>query len=324
MNAAGRLGLYAAGVAAAFAGAFGIAAAVVPPSAVSAWAEGSGMEDHAGMAESTAAVESLPGLSLSAYGYVLSPVSAPAAVGEQDELGFTILDDAGEPLRDFETSHEKKLHLIVVRTDGSQYRHVHPVLDRASGTWTTPWEWSAAGTYRVYADFAPAVEGGPDKVTLTRTVDVAGELSPAPAADVKTTDYADGFEVTVDGRLIAGSASELTLTVRRDGEPVSELQPYLGAFGHLVALRDGDLAYLHVHAQGDEPKPGGTAGPEISFAAEAPTAGKYLLYFDFQVDGQVHTAEFVVDAAQSGGQKQTGSQEDSDPAQHEESGSAGH
>ena len=44
-----------------------------------------------------------------------------------------------------------------------------------------------------------------------------------------------------------GQESELTLSVSRDGRPVTDLQPYLGAYGHLVVLRDGDLAYLHAH-----------------------------------------------------------------------------
>jgi hypothetical protein len=84
------------------------------------------------------------------------------------------------------------------------------------------------------------------------------------------------------------------LTVTRDGEAVTTLQPYLGAFGHLVALREGDMAYLHVHPEGDEPTAGELSGPDIEFAAEAPTPGRYLLYLDFKVDGEVNTAGFVV------------------------------
>jgi hypothetical protein len=86
----------------------------------------------------------------------------------------------------------------------------------------------------------------------------------------------------------------VTLTVNRDGVPVTDLQPYLAAYGHLVALREGDLAYLHVHPDGS-PGDGVTpAGPQIEFVAEVPTAGGYRLFLDFQHGGVVRTAEFTV------------------------------
>ncbi|AQA23575.1 putative secreted protein [Rhodococcus sp. MTM3W5.2] len=86
----------------------------------------------------------------------------------------------------------------------------------------------------------------------------------------------------------------MTLTVARDGKPVTDLQPYLGAFGHLVALRTGDLAYLHVHPQG-EPGDGVTApGPDVNFHAQAPSDGTYRLFLDFQHENVVRTAEFTV------------------------------
>jgi hypothetical protein len=328
MNNAGRLGLYAAGVAVAFAGAYGVSAAVVPNGLAAEPTKGSSMQEHQGMARSASTSEALPGLSLSAGGYILSSVRAPAAVGESGELSFRILDHMGQPLLDFERSHDKDLHLIAVRSDGAHFRHVHPLLDQRTGTWSLPWKWNTAGTYRVYADFAPAVEGGPEKLTLSRTVDVAGELVPATATGPKTRAQVDGFDLLLEGDLVAGSTSELTISVSRDGEPVTRLEPYLGAFGHLVALREGDLAYLHVHAEGDEPQPGDTAGPEIGFAAAAPTAGRYLLYLDFQVDGEVHTAEFVLDAGRgTGTHDDSGSHGDarsSDSGSHGESGSHGH
>jgi hypothetical protein len=82
--------------------------------------------------------------------------------------------------------------------------------------------------------------------------------------------------------------------VSKDGQPVTDLQPYLAAYGHLVALREGDLAYLHVHPDG-APGDGVTpAGPQIEFVAEVPSAGGYRLFLDFQHDGVVRTAEFTV------------------------------
>ncbi|MFG1711360.1 hypothetical protein ACFLIM_50260, partial [Nonomuraea sp. M3C6] len=103
---------------------------------------------------------------------------------------------------------------------------------------------------------------------------------------------------TLDGDLTPGQASKLTLKVSKDGEPVTDLQPYLGAYGHLVVLRVRDLAYLHVHPDG-APGDGKTqAGPEIVFYAEVPSGGDYRLFLDFQHEGEVRTADFTLGAGQ--------------------------
>jgi hypothetical protein len=309
MNAGGRLGLYGAGLAVAFAGAFGIGAAVVPGSVVSGWQKGAEMGEHGSTTH--VAAEELRGVSLSAGGFVLTDVTAPTAVDVEGRLTFRIETAAGAAVTKFATTHEKELHLIVVRSDGQQFRHVHPRLDTATGTWSVPWQWDEAGTYRVFADFAAA--SNPDEsLTLSRTVQVAGDFTPVPVGDPQRTANVDGYTVTLRGDLSSGAMSDLDLTVSKNGAPVTTLQPYLGAFGHLVALREGDLAYLHVHPEGAEPSAGDTGGPTVSFMAEVPTAGRYLLYLDFQVDGQVHTAPFVLDATRGSTSGQDGTQDGMD------------
>jgi hypothetical protein len=110
------------------------------------------------------------------------------------------------------------------------------------------------------------------------------------------TSTVDGYTVELTGDLVAGEDSMLKLRVSRDGRPVTDLQPYLGAYGHLVALRGGDLAYLHVHPDG-EPGDGKTnPGPEVEFGAEVPSDGEFHLYLDFKHDGVVRTAQFQLDA----------------------------
>ena len=142
----------------------------------------------------------------------------------------------------------------------------------------------------MFADFVPAASG--ETLTLTSTLDVAGDLQPFRSVPTPPSPTVDGHRHP--GRHPGRRASSpLTFTVTRDGTPVTTLQPYLGAAGHLVALRVGDLAYLHVHPM-DEPT--GESGPKVAFMAEAPTAGRYLLYLDFQVDGRVHTATFTTTA----------------------------
>lgn len=243
--------------------------------------------------ENQQAPAAVTGLSMEQDGFLLEDVSAPTAEGERGTLSFTISDAGNKPVTDFKTNHDKELHLIVVRADGTQFRHVHPTMDDR-GVWSLPWEWKAAGTYRVFADAAPLSKG--ENITLTRTVHVAGQFTPSAPAQLSAADEVDGFKVTLTGTLSASEHAMLSVTVTRDGKPVTMLQPYLGSYGHLVALREGDLAYLHVHPEGEEPRPGAVSGPNVDFMTEAPTPGRYLLYSDFQVDGKVHTAKFVVEA----------------------------
>jgi hypothetical protein len=197
-------------------------------------------------------------------------------------LSFKIAGDDGRAVRDFQVEHEKRLHLIVVRRDGRGFQHLHPTMD-ANGTWTTPLTLREAGAYRVFADFKRA-----DKAhTLAADLVVDGDANydplPAPASTATT---GDGYEVRLDEQPVhAGQEAELRFTVSRDGKTV-RTEPYLGAGGHLVALRQGDLAYLHVH-------PGDDAGAAVPFMTEFTTAGTYRLYLQFKHAGRIHTAEFT-------------------------------
>ncbi len=197
------------------------------------------------------------------------------------ELRFEILDAEGRPVRDYEVEHEKRMHVIVVRRDGRGFQHVHPQLGR-DGTWRVPLTLPEPGAYRVFADF---VHDG-EAETLAADLAVDGDADyrplPAPAATART---ADGYDVRLDAEAPrAGSEAELRFTVSRAGETV-RTERYLGAGGHLVALREGDLAYLHVHPE--------EHGGAVSFMTEFPSEGRYRLYFQFKHAGRVHTAEFT-------------------------------
>ncbi|KGN40932.1 hypothetical protein [Knoellia aerolata] len=236
---------------------------------------------------------SLPrGLQVSQDGYALRLDPDAFAAAPRGELELVIEGPDGKPVTEFTTQHEKELHLIVVRRDFSGFRHVHPT--RADdGTWSTPLD-LAPGAWRVFADMAPA---GAEPMTLGADLFVHGSYTPmtAPQKDVRTATV-DGYTVTLEGDLVPGTDSDVTLSVSRDGAPVTDLQPYLGAYGHLVALRGGDLAYLHVHPEG-EPGDGSTApGPDITFGTSVPTSGTYRLFLDFRHGGVVRTAAFTVTA----------------------------
>jgi hypothetical protein len=257
--------------------------------------EEAGSGDDAGTEASGPAAALPKGLMVSQDGYTFRLGKTTVAPGTAVPVSFTIEGPDGRPVTDFDVEHEKRLHLIAVRRDFSGFQHVHPTVD-AEGTWTGELDFTP-GQWRVFADFKPTAG---EALTLGSDVAVRGAYRPAaPPADTRTSTV-DGYEVTLGGDLTAGQEAKLTLSVERDGEPVTDLQPYLGAYGHLVALRGGDLAYLHVHPEGT-PGDGSTEpGPDIVFFTEVPSPGRYHVYLDFKHEGVVRTAAFTVTVSGDG------------------------
>ena len=191
----------------------------------------------------------------------------------------------GEAVRDFDEQHDRAMHLMVVRRDLTHYRHLHPSMG-ADGTWSAPLTFPEPGVYRVFADFATAGRG----LTLGTDLEVPGPYEPAPLPPPVDAVRADGYEVGLDAEVHAEGDASLVFDVSREGEPVEDLEPYLGALGHLVALREGDLAFLHVHPEAEE-----GSGPRIAFRATFPSEGRYRLFLQFAHANRVHTAAFTVE-----------------------------
>jgi hypothetical protein len=222
----------------------------------------------------------IPGLAAAGDDHRLVPLTDTVPSSRRVTYGFRIVGNDG-PVTQFDVQHTKRMHLIVVRRDFTGFQHLHPRIS-ADGTWTTPLTIADPGVYRVFADFM--VDG--EKQTLATDLFVPGDFRPrALASPSAHVDAGDGYTVSLSGRPVAGEESILTFVVRHDGDVVRDLPLYLGARGHLVALRDGDLAYLHVHADEDR----------LAFDAEFPTPGAYRLFLQFRHGGQVRTAAFTVD-----------------------------
>jgi len=301
VNTAVKLGSYVLGLAVVFGGALGVGKVVGPVGTPPA-------EDHAAMTAPTASAsaghgehatkpaksDTPGGLQVSQDGYTLNPLTATIKPGEPTHFRFAVIGPDGEPITAYQVEHDKKLHLIIASRDLKTFQHVHPVMT-PDGVWSVKLTLLAAGPYRVFADFVPTGGSG---LTLGADLSVAGDYQPEALPKESRTATVDGYEVTLDGELTPGQDSKLALTVSKDGKPVTDLQPYLGAYGHLVALRAKDLAYLHVHPDG-EPGDGKTeAGPEIVFYAEVPSTGDYRLFLDFQHKGKVRTADFTLSAGE--------------------------
>ncbi|MGW5422293.1 hypothetical protein [Streptomyces sp. NPDC003943] len=293
MNTGVKITAFAAALAATFGTAYGVGKGVGPigepaksehSGHAEATPEGGGHGGHEGHAEAANA-PAAGGLQVSENGYTLALDTPTPKVG-RSTLKFSIKDANGRKVTAFTTEHGKELHFIVASRDLTVFRHLHPVR-AADGTWSVDADLPAAGAYKAFADFKPAAAGAKG-VTLGADLSVPGAYAPKPLPPVAPVADVDGYQVRLGGTLDPGKAGELRLTVTKAGKPVTDLQPYLGAYGHLVALREGDLAYLHVH-----PNEGGP-GPDVSFTATAPSTGTYRLFLDFQHEGKVRTAAFTV------------------------------
>jgi hypothetical protein len=278
MSVAARLAGFAVGLLVVGGTAAAVGAAVGPAPQRDQEADAAGMGgEHGAMA-----ADPVRGLSVAEDGLRLVVDRRTLPPGETAPLTFRVVDVRGTTVRDFDVEHTKRMHLIVARRDLTGFQHLHPT-QRADGSWTTAITVSDPGAYRMFADFSH--DGTP--VTLGADLAVDGQATehplPAPASRA-TSDGGDQVDLQADDAR-PGREATLRFTITRDGRPV-ELQPYLGAGGHLVALREGDLAFLHVH-------PVETQGDRIAFAATFPTAGRYRLFLQYRVDGQVRTVAFT-------------------------------
>lgn len=275
MNPGIKLGAYGLLLAAMVGGGAVVGAAAGPIDVGGSPAHGTTQAEEAVTAQLPAG-----GLLVAQDGYTFEPEDRLVDAGR---FAFTITGPHGGPVESYELLNDRELHLVVASRDLQSYVHLHPERD-AEGGWTVDLPELPPGPYRAFADFQPS---GADQYTLGVDLIAPGTTeAPAPLTP-RSSDTVDAYEVTLD-RAGTGSSTEMTVTVRRDGDVV-RTDPYLGAPGQLVALRQGDLAYLPVR-----PLDGEASGP-VSFAVEVPTAGTYALFFDFQVDGVVRTATFVVD-----------------------------
>ena len=275
-----KLGLFGAGLAAVLAGSLSLGRATGDVAAAEPAPTPHVEESHAAEPHDTPAVDAgvATGTSLSAGGLRLDVETTSFPPSQATLLDFRVLDEDGSPVTDFDVEQGKRMHLVLVSRDLSRHAHLHPEMDEG-GTWTTRLT-LAPGSYRAVMDFST----GGERRSLGVDLAAPGELEltalPSPATSVTV----DGLRVD-----LVRDGNRLSFTAFRDDEPVVP-EPYLGARGHLVAFRAGDLAYVHVH-------PSGESGATTSYDAELPGPGRYRLFLELQVDGQVRTAPFTVEVS---------------------------
>ncbi|MFC6838400.1 hypothetical protein ACFQHK_18110 [Halomarina ordinaria] len=223
-------------------------------------------------------------MTVAANGLHLDPADTRLDSGVTHRWTYRIRDDSGAVVTEFEEAHDQLAHLILVRRDLAHFQHLHPTLG-ADGTWTTTFTLPEPGTYRAFVDVVVDAQSTTLGVDILTSGAADYETHPEPTR----TKTVEGYTVTMTPEHVThGTDTPLEFEIRGDGG-VAHLDPYLGALGHLVALRDGDLAYLHVHPEKTDPK-----GGVIRFIVQFPTPGRYRLFLQAKPHGELITTWFDV------------------------------
>ncbi|MEU7650466.1 copper resistance protein CopC [Micromonospora taraxaci] len=229
------------------------------------------------------------GTTVSAGGFTLQPLERSQPAGVRADYRFRIVGTDRQPATRFAVVHEKPLHMIVVGRDLTGYQHVHPTM-APDGTWSVPLTLTQPGGYRVFADFSVTATNGA-QVPLVLGVDhtVPGAHNPAALPPAQAQATAGPYAVAMSGTPTVGVTAPMQFQVQRtDAAAPVQLERYLGAYGHLVVVREGDLGYVHVHPEQE------LVDGTVQFWLTAPSSGRYRAFFDFQVEGKVHTAEYTI------------------------------
>ncbi|GAA3801219.1 heavy metal translocating P-type ATPase [Nocardioides panacisoli] len=271
-----------------------------------AWSEGMGMPMRPLM--STMEETDVPPVSPhDADLNVALQVPADIEPGEPTMLTVTVRDaETGALVDDLVRTHQVWMHMIITRTDLGTFAHVHPEPTEVPGTYAVTASFPTSGTYAVHTEFRR--QGQMADVLDAHEVTVAGtapQPAPIPSTDARTW-TGDGIRIVLDGDAHVGETSDFALRFTdTTGRPVEDLQPYLGAAGHVVVMRADGSSFAHQHAETFDDQgrpvfalPGTTFGPDLDLHVRFDRPGSYRLWAQFQLgDGTVVTAPFVVHAS---------------------------
>ncbi|BBI34198.1 hypothetical protein [Cohnella abietis] len=210
--------------------------------------------------------------------------------GEITEVTIQIQDKEGKAVKSFDINHEKKMHLIVVSKDLSYFDHIHPEY-KEEGTFVVQTKLPSAGSYKLIADYIPTGSGATSQshwVTVEGKYSVQEGINPESSLVKKVGD----IEVTLSfDQLMANMDVNLNFNMIdvHTGKPIKDLQPYLGAVGHVVILSSDAEQYLHVHPTDESAK-----GPDAQFRTSFPTSGVYKIWGQFQRNDKPFIVSFVV------------------------------
>lgn len=213
---------------------------------------------------------------------------SPPVPAKTTNLALTIPGDDGKPVANFELLHEKLAHLIMIREGLDEFAHIHPDV-AADGRLTTSHTFPKAGRYHLFVDYQP--RGGTASMASGELM-VAGE-APLAAPLIENIDQplSDG-DVQGNAKVTPsdGAAKIAFRLTDKQGKPLADLQPYLGAMGHLVVVSAKGMEYVHAHPLSEaKTAPDGI----VEFQAHLPTSGLYKAWGQFRHNDRIVTLPVV-------------------------------
>jgi hypothetical protein len=211
-----------------------------------------------------------------------------------------------QPLTAFELAHERLMHLIMVRRDLTQFTHEHPSFTD-DGMFRLRHIFLTAGEYHLFADVAP--KGAGSQVLLAK-LHVSGKRT--QAWDISSTTMSDRGLVRTIGNiqiqlrclshpypLRSRTSERLGVVIQNtaSGSPVTDLEPYLGARGHLLLIHQDATTFVHSHPV-EEPRDRNRLKRDLAldFLVRLPKSGLYRAWLQFQRNNVVATYDFILEA----------------------------
>jgi len=219
-------------------------------------------------------------------------------VGNKTRVTIKLMKD-GKPLtlNDLKKVHMKKLHVLVIDDTLEDYFHVHPQKLSEAGTYEFEFRPKMKGTYRMWADITPVSTDTQEFVMadVIQAKDTKPEINKTASLESTVKDYT--FKLSFDTpTLTSGKAAMGKITVTdKDGKPVKDLQPVMGAYSHIVGFADDFSTIAHMHPMGAEPKvKTDRGGPDLSFQMEAAKPGFTKIFAQVKINGKNIYAPFGV------------------------------
>jgi Cu+-exporting ATPase len=272
-----------------------------------AWSEGMGMPMRPAM--SVMEETEVPPVTPADAGLTVSvDTSGRLVPGEPTTLTVSVRDaETGRLVEDLVRTHQVWMHLILTRADLGTFAHIHPQPTSTPGRFTVTARFPTGGDYTAHIEFRQ--RGQMTDVLATNDLSVSGHVPASvavPAGDVRTQ-VRHGVRVELHGDAVVVDESDLhfELTDATTGEPVDDLQPYLGAAGHVAVISADGSRFAHRHAETLDDRgravlavPGTRFGPDLGLHVRFEQPGAYRLFAQFRLaDGRVVTAPFTVHTA---------------------------